>query len=225
MNALIDNIQSFLASALGSKELVILVISILPIVEARLAVPMAFAYGMPFYEAFALAFLGSTVIAPLLLLVLMPLIRWLAKTKLFRRIGQALEDRFERKSEKIDKSKSERKKMLALFLFVAIPLPLTGVWTGCAVGSVIGLKYRNALISVVGGNFVASAIMTLLCALFPEYVIDWIVAVIGIIALIAIVIVLIKIFTYKPKNAAQTGENQPQNDCGTTVNNDQKESE
>jgi hypothetical protein len=95
--------------------------------------------------------------------------------------------------------------MLALFLFVAVPLPFTGVWTGCAVGSVIGLKYRNALISVIGGNLVASLIMTLLCAFFPAYVIDWIVAVIGIIALIAVIVLIVKILTFKPKN---TTENQ-----------------
>ena len=206
MDEIISIIQNFLSDVFVHPQIVIVLIAILPIVEARLAIPMAFGYGLPWYECWAWGFLGSSLITPLLLLVLIPFIKWLSTTKLFKKIGDALYSKFENKSKQIDEKASNAKKFWGLVLFVAIPLPLTGVWTGCAVASILKMKYPQALGAVILGNFIASSIMTLLCAFLPENIINYVITAIGIIALIVVVILLIKIFTYKkkPEQASNT---------------------
>jgi uncharacterized membrane protein len=208
MSEIISIIQNFLSDVFVHPQIVILLIAILPIVEARLAIPMAFSYGLAWYECALWGFLGSIVIAPLLLLILIPFIRWLASTKLFKKVGDALYSKFENKSKQIDEKASSAKKFWGLVLFVGIPLPLTGVWTGCAVASILKMKYHVALGAITLGNFIASSIMTLLCALLPSNVIDYIITAIGIIAIIVIVLLIIKIITYKKKPDQDLGENE-----------------
>ncbi|MBR7140526.1 MAG: small multi-drug export protein [Clostridia bacterium] len=215
-----DQIIQFMLELLQSvfvlPEIVVVLIAILPIVEARLAVPIAMGYGIEPIFSWLLAFVGSSLIAPLLLLVLIPFIKWLSKTKLFRKIGSALMDKFEQKANTVKganesaddeqkRRKLEWKKVLGVFIFVAIPLPLTGVWTGCAVASILKIKYPKALLAVIAGNFVASGIIFLLCLFFSAYI-NTIITVLGVIALVVVVILLIKIFTHKPKTNDENNE-------------------
>ena len=199
MDAIISTIQNFLSDVFVYPQIVIVLIAILPIVEARLAVPMAFGYSLAWYESLLLGFVGSCLVAPLLLLALIPFIKWLSTTKLFKKIGDALYSKFENKSKQIDEKASNAKKFWGLVLFVGIPLPLTGVWTGCAVASILKMKYPQALGAVTLGNFIASSIMTLLCVFLPQDIINYVISAIGIIALIIVVILIIKIATYKKK--------------------------
>lgn len=199
MDAIISTIQNFLSDVFVYPQIVIVLIAILPIVEARLAVPMAFGYSLAWYESLLLGFVGSCLVAPLLLLALIPFIKWLSTTKLFKKIGDALYSKFENKSKQIDEKASNAKKFWGLVLFVGIPLPLTGVWTGCAVASILKMKYSHALSAVTLGNFIASSIMTLLCVFLPQDIINYVISAIGIIALIIVVILIIKIATYKKK--------------------------
>ena len=126
-------------------------------------------------------------------------------------------EKFEKKSKEVktgdvtendEKSakKAELKKMLGVFVFVAIPLPLTGVWTGCAVASILGLKYWKAVVAVISGNLVASAIILLLCALFAPYV-SVITTVLGIIAITIVIMLIVKMILHKPSNTENKTEN------------------
>ena len=207
----IETIRKALTEQLGYPWIAVAVLAALPIVEARLAVPMALSCGMGRLQSFVTAFLGSSLPAPLLLLALIPFIRWLAKTKVFKRLGETVYDKFVQKSKKVDENASDLKKMLALFLFVAIPLPLTGVWTGCAVASIIGLKYHKALVSVLAGNAVACGILTLLCSLLPNKVIDIIMVAVALIAVAVVVILLVKAFCGKKKSKANENDENAQN--------------
>lgn len=194
----------------------------MPIVEARGAIPIAFGYGIKPPLALLYAFLGSSLMAPVLIAVLLPLVKWLAKTKVFRKVGETLYEKFEKKSQSILKDepvkegsnencgnaetqtpaesksaqKNTLKKMLGVFAFVAIPLPLTGVWTGSAVAALTRLPYPKALLSVVAGNLVATSIITLLCFFFSD-IIDYIILAIGIIAIAVIILLIIKILLHK----------------------------
>ena len=199
----IETIRNALTERLGYPWIAVAILAALPIVEARLAVPMALSCGMGKLQSFVTAFLGSSLPAPLLLLALIPFIRWLAKTRVFRRLGETVYDKFVQKSKKVDENASDLKKMLALFAFVAIPLPLTGVWTGCAVASIIGLKYHKALVSVLAGNAVACGILTLLCSLLPSKVIDIIMVAVALIAVAVVVVLLVKAFFGKKKAEAK----------------------
>ena len=191
-------------------HVVVALISIIPIVEARLAIPIGIQYGIHPVFSWLLAFAGSSLIVPLLLLVLIPFIKWLSKTKVFRRIGETLYEKFEKKSENVEKSGSDFKKMLGVFLFVAVPLPLTGVWTGSAVASIVGLKLPKATLAVVLGNLVASGIITLLCY-FLEKWINWIILALTVIAVIVVIVLIIKIALHKPKKE-QVEEVQSENE-------------
>ncbi len=148
----------------------------LPIVELRGAVPVAIEMGFSWYEAFGYAFLGSIIVAPILLLILMPILNAMKKIKFFRGLANAVENLFQSKAESVRKkaNKADSKntediiKMVGVFLFVAIPLPLTGVWTGTAVAVFLGLGFWKSLISVAVGNVSAGLIMTGLSLLFKD---------------------------------------------------------
>lgn len=216
IDRLIETILDFLIRVFAYPQIVTVLIAALPIVEARLAIPIGLSLKLNYLESWLFAFIGSSMLAPLLLLVLIPFIKWLSKTRFFRKIGTALYDKFEKKSKSVKigeesgqddlaKKRTERKKMLGVFIFVAIPLPLTGVWTGCAVASLLKMKYRNALASVVAGNLVASLIILLLCRFFEPYI-NWIITALGVIAIIIVVLLIIKIILHKPEEKVAEDE-------------------
>ena len=198
MNDLIDNIFNFLAASGIDPRLIIIIIAILPIAEARLAIPVALKCGLSPIEALCYGFIGSSLAVPLLLIALIPLIQWLASTKLFNKIGQSLLHRVDSKAAGIGKN-SELKRALGTAAFVAVPLPLTGVWTGSAVASVLGIKYFKALFAVLVGNLIASLIILFITLALHEYI-NIIMAAFTLIALVAAMSMLIK--TLRPQKSA-----------------------
>ena len=158
-----------------------ILIAMLPIIELRGAIPFAVneklwtIYTMSTWEAFAWSFLGSSLVVPVIALIFLPLINWLKKTKWFGKLATAIENKVKSKTTNIEDSavkskkfsKSYWKKMLAVFVFVAIPLPLTGVWTGTCVAVFIGLDYVSTCVSVILGNLTAGLIITLILLFFP----------------------------------------------------------
>lgn len=196
--------------ALGA-PLAVLLLSLIPVAEARFAIPFGMSMGLSPLEAFGWAFLGSSLIAPILLIVFIPTINALAKTKAFAKLGKFLYDKFEKKSEslKVEQeqpqqskhkllTKSDLKKMGGVAAFVAVPLPLTGVWTGSAVASIVKIEFVKSLIGVIFGNAVACGIITLISFLFAAYV-DQITLAFFIIALAVVAFIIIKFILYKPK--------------------------
>jgi hypothetical protein len=91
------------------------------------------------------------------------------------------------------------KLMLGVALFVAVPLPLTGVWTGCLIAAILNLKYPKALLAVTVGNTIAALIVTVASVFFAAYI-NIMVAVFATIALGAVIFLLIKtIFPFRKK--------------------------
>lgn len=171
-----DAVIEFFRELLNNDILTIFIISMIPIVELRGAIPVAIEMGLSWYEAFGYAFLGSIVVAPILLLILMPILKAMKKIKAFRWLANAVEGLFQSKAEsvknkakKADSKKTEDIiKIVGVFLFVAIPLPLTGVWTGTAVAVFLGLGFWKSLLAVSIGNVSAGLIMTGLSLLFKD---------------------------------------------------------
>ena len=223
MDAFIESIGNAMNNALGA-PLAVILLSIIPIAEARFAIPFGMSAGMGLspLEAFGYAFLGSSLIAPILLIVFIPIINALSRTKLFSKLGKFLYDKFEKKSRSLKDSqqaeqntaevggknkkfavtKSDVKKMGGVALFVAVPLPLTGVWTGSAVASILKIGFVKSLIGVIAGNAVACGIITYL---FKDYV-TWITLAFFIIAVLVVLFLIIKLIIYKPSDA-QNGAN------------------
>lgn len=209
---IIQTVLDFLNRVFVYPEIVTTLIAILPIVEARLAIPIGLGLGMGYIKSWLFAFVGSSLIVPLLLLVLIPFVKWLAKTKLFHKLGEVVYEKFESKSKSVGEAdeddevppeirrKRDLKKMLGVFVFVAIPLPLTGVWTGSAVASIVKLPYGKAVASVIAGNLVASLIILLLCRFFNAYI-NYIILALALIAIVVVLVLIVKVIVHKPKTA------------------------
>ena len=144
-----------------SKELVVLIIAALPIVELRGALPVAInLFNFSWYYAFLLAIIGNLLPVPFILLFLDTASRLLSKVAFFERILKRLFERTRRRGKII-----ERYERIGLMLFVAIPLPVTGAWTGSLAAVLFGLKFKHAFLSIFIGILIAGVIVTCLSLL------------------------------------------------------------
>jgi len=144
-----------------SKELVVLVISALPVLELRGALPVAInLFHFPWYYALLLAIIGNLAPVPFLLLFFNTFSRLLSKIGIFEKMLHWLFERTRRRGKVINKY--ER---IGLTLFVAIPLPVTGAWTGSLAAVLFGLKFKHAFLSILIGVFIAGIVVTCLSLL------------------------------------------------------------
>lgn len=152
-------------------------ISIVPMIEVRGAITVGIGMGLNPWVAWAISCVSALIVCPILLLCLRPLLRLLKKVRFFHNVAAGLEDMFRGKAKKIENDVSEEKsnikanwkKTLSVFLFVAIPLPLTGVWTGSAVAAFLDLDYKYSVPAIVVGNFVSGLLITLLNMVLGDY--------------------------------------------------------
>ena len=144
-----------------SKELVVLIIAALPIFELRGALPVAInMFHFPWYYALLLAIIGNLLPVPFILLFLDTASRLLSKIGFFERMLHWLFERTKKRGRVVEKY--ER---IGLALFVAIPLPGTGAWTGSLAAVLFGLKFKHAFLSIFIGVFIAGIIVTCLSLL------------------------------------------------------------
>jgi len=183
---MIDSITEFFRQALGNDYLTLYVISIIPIIELRGALVFMASMNdvMSSFENIVCGMMccvagSTTVILPILLLT-RPLIRKLKQTKSFAKFAKNWESNLQekakgaydenQKSGKVKKKLStDAKKGIGLFLFVAIPLPMTGAWTGSLVGSILDFKHWKAFLAIFFGNIVAAIILTALGYFLQAY--------------------------------------------------------
>ena len=132
-------------------------LSALPLTELRGAIPLALAiYKMPVFQAYIFAVLGNIVPAVFLLLYLKPFSEYLCQWSLFNKFFQWLFKRTRRHEEKYEKYGA-----IFLLFFVAVPLPLTGAWTGSVAAFVFGVRFWYAFPVIVGGILIAGILVTL----------------------------------------------------------------
>ncbi len=136
-------------------ELHILILSAMPIIELRGAIPVAIANGMSPMHAAVISYIGSSLPVPFLLLWLTPVFNWLRTKKQFAGIVDYVKGRTRRKVKNL-----RALSMVGLALFVAIPLPTTGVWTACVAASMVNMKFRDGLVSILIGNAMAALVVT-----------------------------------------------------------------
>lgn len=142
------------ASTPFGKEIIVFVVSLLPILELRGGLLAAGALNLSPFIAYPIAIVANLLPIPFILMFLTPIFNWMKKTKLFRGVVEKLE----KKAEK-NKSKFEKEEFIALVLFVGIPLPGTGAWTGALVASVLGMNKKKAMLAITLGVLMASVIM------------------------------------------------------------------
>lgn len=146
------------------------ILATLPILELRGALPVAILAGMPVWEAYPLAVFGNMIPIPFIIWFLEPATNFVRRWNLGNRFVEWLFARTRRKGEKIQKYGA-----IGLAIFVTIPLPVTGAWTGSVAAHVFGIRKGRALLACFAGVCIAGFIMSAL-ALFARETFEWLIA-------------------------------------------------
>ncbi len=152
---MIDTIINYLAQI--DKLLAVFIISMFPIVELRGAIPIGVGLGLDLLKVYIVSVIGNMLPVPFIILFVRPIIEYLNKTKYFSKIAKQIERRTMNKSHKITKYK-----MFGLFVFVAIPLPGTGAWTGAALAGLMDMRLKDSVPMIFLGVVTAGIIMMLI---------------------------------------------------------------
>lgn len=176
-SSLAGRVASVLRSTGLPDALVVMLIAALPVIELRGAIPAGFMMGMNPWLVFVLALVGNMLPIPFILLLLGPISRVCMKVRAGRVFFEWLFARTRRKTAKIEKYET-----LGLTVFVAIPLPATGGWTGAMAAFLLGLSFRHAMWSIFLGVTIAGLIMLVLSWL------GWLGALVAGVVLIALAI-------------------------------------
>ncbi|MBE5739102.1 MAG: hypothetical protein E7354_05190 [Clostridiales bacterium] len=226
MSELIGSVFSFI---FGNHSIIAtILISMFPIIELKGAIPIGMsvdywgAFALNGTEAFLYSLLGSCLVVPIIALVFTPILNWFKKTKLFRKFGDFIDEKVKKHSKQISEQLDGDKagkwktlvKCLLIFGFVAIPLPLTGVWTGTCVAVVVGLKFWQTILSVILGNVVAGLIIVFVCSIFPQ--------IITILSIIFIAIVLMLVVITIIKVVLSNKKAEEKNDTIESVKNNEE---
>ena len=152
-----DLMQWLTDTGLGRMVFTMLV-SMVPVVELRGGVPFGVALGLPPWAALIAGIIGNMIPIPFIVVYIRRIFQWMRRR--IPRLGQ-LVDRLEKKAH-LKGRKVTKYKYLGLFIFVAIPLPGTGGWTGALVAAFLNMPLRKALSSIFAGVVTAGLIMTFL---------------------------------------------------------------
>ncbi len=208
---MIETIQNSIVNAFdGNPLLATFIIALLPIFELRAAIPFGMSASiwgvcaLSPIQAFLISFLATSLIIPFIALIFIPLLNYLKTTKPFKNISEKLINHFKKKADSVNKNntKSNWLKIFLVMSFVAIPLPLTGVYTGTVIAVLMGLNFYECLLACVSGNLIAGIIITLISSVLKENSIYLLIAFIGILIL-TILFSLIKKLIIKLKAKKQ----------------------
>ncbi len=154
---MVEAIQNFFLETVG-KELCVFFCSMIPIIELRGAIPLGAALGLPLWQSFTLSVIGNMLPVPIILLFVKKVLEFMSKCKikLFNKVANWVYAKAEK-----NKAKIEKYSFWGVALFVAIPLPMTGAWTGTLVAAMLDMKFWKALLSAFIGVLIAGVILSL----------------------------------------------------------------
>lgn len=154
-----ERLAEYLVALLGgrlSREAVVFIVSLMPILELRGGILAGFAMGMDFWSTFIISYIGNLLPIPFVLLFIGWFFDLLRGTRLSM-IPEFFESRAIKRSESIKKYQ-----YLGLLLFVGIPLPGTGAWTGALIASMLKMDKKKAFATIAVGVLMAGIIMSIL---------------------------------------------------------------
>lgn len=154
-----EKLAAAFAATLGkyvSKEAVVFIISMIPILELRGGLIVASLLQVPITTAIPLCIIGNIIPIPFILLFIKQVFKWMKKFKIFRGIIEKLENRAMSKSDNIKKYE-----FWGLVLFVGIPLPGTGAWTGSLIAALLDVDFKKAILAELLGIAIATIIMSI----------------------------------------------------------------
>jgi len=138
-------------------ELTVILIAALPLIELKGAIPIGLARGLSLTLSFWLSYFGSCLPCIPILLILRPVLHYLSHTPTLSPLANWLEKRLLKHRKQIDQYG-----VFGLFVFVAIPLPGTGVWTGSGLSAILKMKFWPSVIAIFAGNLVAGFLIAAL---------------------------------------------------------------
>ncbi|MEE0955653.1 MAG: small multi-drug export protein [Eubacterium sp.] len=138
-------------------------VSMLPIIELRGAIPIAAGLGLPMVTSYIIAVIGNMIPVPFIYFFARKILEWGAGRKYVGKVFTALLNKGEKAGTKLE-GKTGFALFIALALFVGIPLPGTGAWTGTLAASILKIDFKKSVISVMAGVLMAGIIMGLISA-------------------------------------------------------------
>ena len=164
---MVDSLINWFTSTLSfmTKEMVSFIISMVPILELRGGLIAASLLGIGVVKAIVICILGNIVPIPFILFFITPIFNWMKKTSLLRPMVEKLESKSMAKSDQIQKYE-----FWGLALFVGIPLPGTGAWTGALIAALLGIEIKKASLSIFIGLIIATIIMTIISYGIPFFI-------------------------------------------------------
>ena len=138
--------------------------SMLPIIELRGSIPLGYGFGLPWELNYIISIIGNFLPVPFILLFIRRILKWMKNVPKLSKVALWLEEKAQKKSVKVLKYAS-----IGLMLFVAVPLPGTGAWTGALVAAVLDMRMKYSLPSIAAGVIVAGFIVTGVCYGFLDF--------------------------------------------------------
>ncbi len=143
-------------------ELIVFIISLFPVLELRGGLIAAKLLGLSFVPSFIICYIGNMLPIPFILLFIRKVFQFLKDKRGFKKLIAKLEIRSARKSETVKKYR-----VFGLLVFVAIPLPGTGGWTGALVAALMDMRIKNSLPTIALGVLIAGIIVSVLAFALP----------------------------------------------------------
>lgn len=165
MDSLVTGLTDFFKSWL-SPEVIIFIVSLLPILELRGGLIAAALLGVDWVIAFPICVIGNVLPIPIILLFIRKIFDFIKKTNFLwlRNVVEKIDEKAQNKSKTMNTAS-----LLGLFLFVAIPLPGTGAWTGALVANILNVKPAKAFVIIILGVVTAGIIMSTITYLIPSF--------------------------------------------------------
>lgn len=179
------------------KYLITFFISMVPIVELRGAIPIAESLGLNIFIYYPVAIIGNILPVPIIYLFARKVLEWGKDKKLTKKFFTWCLEKGEKGGEKLKKSAGNSGIFWALLLFVGIPLPGTGAWTGTLAASFLNLDFKTSISAVALGVILAGIIMSLGSKIVAT--LGWS----GVITIIALILlaILVSVFVKKKRSA------------------------
>ena len=146
-----------LLSGIQMKELIVFIISLIPTIELRGGIIAGYLLGLPWLRNLVVAVIANVIPVPFILFFIKKVLAFMRKHGILVKLVDWIEARGQSKSSEVTKYE-----VFGLMLFVAIPLPGTGAWTGSLVAALLEMDVKKAMLSVFAGVLIAGFIMTVL---------------------------------------------------------------
>jgi len=157
---MIQALSQWMHATAGGEFLLTMLISMIPVVELRGGVPAGVAMGLPIPLAFLAGVVGNMIPVPFVILFIRGIFKWIRVH--IPSLGRFVTRLEQRAYEKMNSRHIVRYQAWGLLLFVAIPLPGTGAWTGSLIAALMDLRLKNAVPVIFVGVVIAGTIMTAL---------------------------------------------------------------